>query len=67
VGVILNLAINFATHTLCPEPSHRVDGVAAGIALAAIVAMQRFKIGLMPALGVCALLGLVIKFTHDRL
>jgi chromate transporter len=58
VGVILNLAVKFATHALWPVSSQAFDWFTAIVALAAFVAMLRFKAGLIPAIGVCAVLGL---------
>ncbi len=58
VGVILNLGVKFSTHALWPGPSHAFDWFTAAVAIAAFVAMQRKIIGLMPAIGICALLGL---------
>jgi len=63
VGVILNLAIFFAYHVLWPQGlSGRFDGVSALIALGAAVALFRFKLGVMPLLGLCALVGLAITW-----
>jgi chromate transporter len=58
VGVILNLAVQFAIYAFWPEPSHEFDWFIAALAIAAFVAMQRFNAGLIPAIGICALLGL---------
>lgn len=58
VGVILNLGVKFTTHALWP-PSGGFDAFIAVLAIAAFIAMQRFKIGLMPVIGACALIGLV--------
>ncbi|MFO1328089.1 MAG: chromate efflux transporter [Rubrivivax sp.] len=59
VGVILNLALFFAGHVLWPKG---LDGPfawpSALIVLASLVALLRFKVGVMPLLAVCALLGL---------
>jgi chromate transporter len=60
VGVILNLAIWFGWHALRPEGGG-IDGFVAVVALAAWVAMERFKIGVIPTLGVCAVLGMIWK------
>jgi len=57
----LNLSIWFAWHALRPE-SGGIDWLVAVLALAAWVAMERFKIGVIPVLGACALAGL-IRFT----
>ncbi|MBA4262831.1 MAG: chromate transporter, partial [Comamonadaceae bacterium] len=60
VGVILNLALFFAYHVLWPQGfAGRFDAVSAAIAVAAAVALFRFKVGVMPLLGACALAGLV--------
>ncbi len=62
VGVILNLALFFAYHVLWPQGfSGRFDGWSAVIALLAALALFRFKWGVMPVLGACAVLGLVVS------
>jgi chromate transporter len=61
VGVILNLGVKFATHALWP--GGRLDVFIAVVAVAAFLAMQRFKVGLMPTIGACALLGLIKHLT----
>jgi chromate transporter len=60
VGVILNLAIWFAWHALAPATG-KFDYFVAGVAVGAWVAMERFKIGVIPTLGACAVLGMVWK------
>jgi chromate transporter len=61
VGVILNLALFFAYHVLWPQGfGGRFDVPSAVIALAATVALFRFKVGVMPLLAACAAAGLVI-------
>ncbi len=61
VGVILNLALFFAYHVLWPDGlSGRFDAVSALIAATAAVALFRFKVGVMPLLGACALVGLAV-------
>ena len=60
VGVILNLAIVFATHALQPAVGV-FDYFVAGVALAAWLAMERFKLGVIPTLAACALLGVIWK------
>lgn len=60
VGVILNLAISFADHALWPATG-KFDGFAAVAALVALLAIERFKVGVIPVLSVCALLGAVWK------
>ncbi len=62
VGVVLNLALFFAWHVLWPQGwSGRFDGVSAVIAAAAAVALFRYKVGVMPLLGACALAGLAVR------
>ena len=60
VGVILNLAIWFAWHALKP-PEGGFDGFVAAVAVAAWLAMERFKIGVIPTLSACAVLGVIWK------
>ncbi len=71
VGVILNLAVWFALHVVFGEvtessagPLHllvptlsTIEPAAALLAVAAMVAMFRFKLGMLPTLAGCALLG----------
>jgi chromate transporter len=62
VGVVLNLALFFAQHVLWPQGLQgRFDFISAAIMLGAVLALFRFKLGVMPLLGVCALLGLALK------
>jgi chromate transporter len=60
VGVILNLAIWFAWHALRPEGGS-FESFVAVIAIGAWVAMERFKVGVIPTLTTCAVLGILIK------
>jgi chromate transporter len=60
VGVILNLAVWFAWHALRPAAGG-FDYFVAAIAIASWLAMERFKIGVIPTLAACALLGMVWK------
>lgn len=61
VGVILNLALFFAYHVLWPQGfGGHFDAVAALIAVAALLALFRFKVGVMPLLGACAAVGLAV-------
>ena len=75
VGVILNLSIWFALHTLfarvgeartgpvrwlVPEWS-TLDPVALAIAIAAMAALFRFKLGMLPTLAACAVAGLAYR------
>ena len=59
VGVILNLALFFAYHVLWPNGfGGRFDLMSALIAIIALVALFRFKLGVMPLLAACAAIGL---------
>ena len=61
VGVIVNLALFFAYHVLWPEGfGGRFDALSAVIAVAAGLALFRFKVGVIPLLGACALAGLAL-------
>ncbi len=61
VGVILNLALFFAHHVLWPQGfGGHFDVVSALVAMAAAVALFRFKVGVLPLLGGCAALGLAV-------
>ena len=62
VGVILNLALFFAHHVLWPQGfgGGRFDGWSALIAVAALLALFRFKVGVLPLLAGCAAAGLAI-------
>ncbi|QIM51761.1 MULTISPECIES: chromate efflux transporter [Hydrogenophaga] len=63
VGVILNLAMFFAYHVLWPQGfGGRFDWPSALIGAAAAVALFRFKVGVMPLLGACAAIGLVVSW-----
>jgi chromate transporter len=61
VGVILNLGVKFTQDTLLPAGGAGFDFIAASIAVAAFVAMQRFKVGLMPTIAVCAAIGFFLR------
>jgi chromate transporter len=59
VGVVLNLALFFAYHLLWPAGlSGGLDVRSALIAVAAAVALFKFKRGVMEVIGLCALTGL---------
>jgi chromate transporter len=59
VGVILNLALFFGYHVLWPQGfGGRFDAVSALIALAAGVALFRFKRSVIHVIAACALAGL---------
>ncbi|HWK46675.1 MAG TPA: chromate transporter, partial [Stellaceae bacterium] len=74
VGVILNLALWFGIHVVFREVRPfdifgigpdlpvltSVDWRAAGLSLAAMIAMLRFKIGMIPTLGACGAAGILL-------
>jgi chromate transporter len=61
VGVIVNLALFFAYHVLWPQGfGGRFDAISAVIAVAAAVALFRFKLGVLPLLAACAAVGLAV-------
>ncbi len=62
VGVILNLALFFGYHVLWPQGfAGSFEWGSAVIALGAAVALFRFKINVIQVIGVCAVLGFVVK------
>lgn len=62
VGVILNLAVFFGYHVLWPDGlAGRFDLGSALIALAAAIALFKFKRGVIEVIGACAAIGLVVK------
>jgi chromate transporter len=63
VGVILNLAVFFAYHVLWPAGfGGRFEVLSALIGIAAFVALWRYKVGIMPVIGACGLLGVLYTF-----
>ena len=80
VGVILNLAVWFAVHTVfhavvavggfgaafdAPVPSS-LDPWAAALSIAAMIAIFRYRVGMIPVLGGCALAGILLHFSGLR-
>ncbi len=66
VGVILNLAVFFAYHVLWAKGlSGPFDWVSALIGIAAGIALFRFKAGIIPLIGACALIGLAYSFVRS--
>ena len=62
VGVILNLALFFGYHVLWPNGfAGTFDWVSAAIALAAAVALFRFKQDVIHVIAACAVIGLLVK------
>ena len=61
VGVIVNLALFFGQHVLWPRGwNGGFDAVAAVLALAAAVALWRFKRGVIEVIAACAVVGLMV-------
>ena len=59
VGVVLNLAVFFAYHVLWPEGFEaRFEWFSALIGAVAFVALFKYKAGIVPVIGVCAVIGL---------
>ena len=66
VGVIANLAVFFAYHTLWPAGlAGRFEWPAALIGLAAALALIRFKVGVVPVIVASALAGLATTFAFN--
>ncbi|OWW22095.1 chromate efflux transporter [Noviherbaspirillum denitrificans] len=62
VGVIVSLAVFFAEHVFkLAEPVGSWDTMSMAIAAAAAIALLRFKVGTIPLIVACALLGLVVS------
>ncbi|MCR4303450.1 MAG: chromate efflux transporter [Gallionella sp.] len=65
VGVILNLALFFGYHVLWPDGfAGTFDWMSALIALAATIALFRFKRNIIEVIAVCAVLGFVLKTVY---
>ncbi len=63
VGVIVNLALFFGYHVLWPQGfAGRFDWAAALIALAAAVALFRYKRNVIHVIAACALVGLLLRW-----
>lgn len=68
VGVIFNLAVYFAWHTFWPTGTATApflgvfEWFSVIVAIAAFVALWKYKIDIMKVIGVCALLGLAYSF-----
>jgi chromate transporter len=59
VGVVLNLAVFFAYHVLWPQGFEAAfEWFSALIGAAAFVALFKFKVGIVPVIGACAVVGL---------
>jgi chromate transporter len=63
VGVILNLAVFFAWHIFWPTGSNGTpDYAALLIFVAALLALLRYKVGVIPVIAACASVGLLLTF-----
>jgi chromate transporter len=63
VGVIVNLALFFGYHTLWPQGfTGSLDIPSALIAVAAAVALLKFKLNVMHVIGVCGLVGICLHW-----
>ena len=63
VGVILNLAVFFAYHTLWPQGLDAAfEWFSALIAIAAFIALVRYKVGVFTVIAISALLGLAYSY-----
>jgi chromate transporter len=63
VGVILNLAVWFALQTVFPAHA-AVDGFTLVVGIAALVALERFKVGIVPVVLAGGALGLIWSFVR---
>jgi chromate transporter len=66
VGVIINLAVFFIYHVLWPQGSSAgsfagIDWIAACIGIVAMLALFRFKTGVVPVILGCAMAGVLVK------
>jgi len=68
VGVILNLAVFFAWHVFWPQGfAGRFDGIAALIGACALIALFRYKAGVISVIGACGAVGLAMLFVKPWL
>ncbi len=70
VGVIINLATFFAWHTFWPKGTKALpfggpfEAVPVVIAIAAFIALWKYKVDIMKVIGACALFGLIYSFVR---
>jgi chromate transporter len=62
VGVIASLAVFFIAHVGWPGTAARVDGVALALMTLAALALFRFKVGVIPVIAGCAILGAATRY-----
>jgi chromate transporter len=68
VGVILNLAVFFAWHVFWPQGfAGHFDGIAALIGVCALLALFRYKAGVIPVIAACGAAGLLFLFVKPWL
>jgi chromate transporter len=68
VGVIVNLAVFFAWHVFWPQGfAGRFDGMAALIGACALIALFRYKAGVISVIGACGTVGLAMLFVKPWL
>ena len=68
VGVILNLATFFAYHVIWPQGfAGRFDVIAALIGLSALLALLRYKVGVIPVIAACGAAGFLFTFVKPWL
>jgi chromate transporter len=62
VGVIVNLAVFFALHIWWPDGrAAGIDAASVLISISALVALMRFKVGVIPVIVACGLAGLALR------
>ncbi|HZV54865.1 MAG TPA: chromate transporter, partial [Rhodocyclaceae bacterium] len=70
VGVIMNLAVFFAWHTFWPQATEAApfsapfEWLPVIVAIAAFVALWKYKVDIMKVIGACALLGVAYSFVR---
>lgn len=68
VGVILNLAVFFGWHVFWPQGfAERFDVVAVLISLSALLALFRYKVGVIPVIAACGAVGFLLAFVNPWL
>lgn len=61
VGVILNLAVFFAQHLFWPDGlDGRFDAIAMIISASALLALVRYKVGIIPVITICGIVGVLL-------
>ena len=68
VGVILNLALFFAWHVFWPQGwAGALDGFSMALAALALLALLRYKVGVIPVIAAAGSMGLVFSFISQLL